>query len=814
MVVHFTVLKTHTMHHILLIVPVARRKQKPRRFPLGLGYVAAALEKAGFAVRVLDLNLRRPSERDERRLIAESLEGIDAVGIGGMVTMFQDIKRVARFVKSVKNVPVVLGGPITRHFRELLLDQTGIDYLVAGEGELTAPAVFERLVEREKPLDVPGVAFQEGETVRETAPACRIRDLNELERPAYHLFDYAQYLQNKNGACDLISSRGCPHQCTFCHRNFGNRVALRSVESVIDEIAYLKKTYDVKFFYFQDELFVQHRSRAIDFCEALRRLGPTDWGCSTRVDGLTRDLLEVIAPAGCRAVMVGLESFSESMLKEMNKGATVEQNHRACELLNEFGVKIYPGLIIGMPGETEETVGQVVAACRKHRIRLTEWNYAFATPYPGTPLFEEAIRRRLFPDTAAYVDRICEIGDTCDLAYNLSRFDDATLIELRNGAIRATAEPSGDKPSGDNPRRPGMLARTVRGISRLFRRPRRTKEPVSSPPETEPLRSPEFNLPVVSAHFEDGLSRRPSVELFASSARMVEVEVFSFCNRRCWFCPNKAIDRRSTNHYMDAAVYEKILANLGEIDFSGTISFSRYNEPLADERIFSALTEARRAVPSATLHLNTNGDYLTADTVPRLYEAGLRSLQIQVYFSNRGEFDDSVAKGRIEEISKTLGLPCDHVMSIPDERTEYSVRFRDMRIRAYARNFERNGTDRGGLLSDLAKDGGRKSPCFVPFHDVYVDHNGKVMPCCNLRSDCEEHKPYILGDLSEEGTSLFSVFASEKAVWMRRLLAGFGAKPGPCATCSFSEVPENSENRGRVERIVTLLHSDKDKAAA
>ena len=122
------------MQRILLIVPVARRKQKPRRFPLGLGYVAAALEKAGFSVRVLDLNLRRPSSREERRLIVEALEGVSAVGIGGMVTMFQDIARVSRFVKQVKDIPIVLGGPITRHFPELLLEETGIDYLVAGEG--------------------------------------------------------------------------------------------------------------------------------------------------------------------------------------------------------------------------------------------------------------------------------------------------------------------------------------------------------------------------------------------------------------------------------------------------------------------------------------------------------------------------------------------------------------------------------------------------------------------------------------------------------------------------------------------------------
>ena len=247
--------------------------------------------------------------------------------------------------------------------------------------------MFRRVIEGEEPRDVPGVTFREGEALLETEPACRIRDLNALEQPAYHLFDFPQYLENKRGGVDLITSRGCPHQCTFCHRNFGNRVAFRSIESVIDEIACLKKKYDVQHFYFQDELFIQHRSRAVDFCESLQRLGPTDWGCSTRVDGLTRDLLEVIRPAGCRAIMVGLESFSESMLQEMNKGATVEQNHRACELLNEFGIEIWPGLIIGMPGETEETVRDVIAGCKRHAIRLSEWELRVRNAVPGNAPF-------------------------------------------------------------------------------------------------------------------------------------------------------------------------------------------------------------------------------------------------------------------------------------------------------------------------------------------------------------------------------------------------------------------------------------------
>src|SRR5690349_4643456 len=108
--------------------------------------------------------------------------------------------------------------------------------------------------------------------------------------------------------------------------------------------------------------------------------------------------------------------------------------------------------------------------------------------------------------------------------------------------------------------------------------------------------------------------------LFARLVGMVEIEVHSYCNRTCWFCPNSYIDRRSTTKLMDEGVYLRLMRDLREIGFSGVIAYSRYNEPFGHEVFFERLAQAHEALPGATLHTNTNSDYLTDETLARAYE--------------------------------------------------------------------------------------------------------------------------------------------------------------------------------------------------
>ncbi|WP_348770891.1 radical SAM/SPASM domain-containing protein [Niveispirillum sp. SYP-B3756] len=280
---------------------------------------------------------------------------------------------------------------------------------------------------------------------------------------------------------------------------------------------------------------------------------------------------------------------------------------------------------------------------------------------------------------------------------------------------------------------------------------------------------------------------------------MVEIEIFSYCNRRCWFCPNSKVDRISQNVLMPAAMYSRIIDQLAEISFDGVIAYSRYNEPLSDRIILDRLREAQAKVPMARLHTNTNGDYLDHDYVRYLYDAGMRSLNVQLYLKNDERYDHEQTRKKAALTLKRINLP--HVLTRdePGVWLEYAVTYKDMSIRVYGRNFAVNGTNRGGQV-DIMQDYVRTAPCLMPFWSVYVDYNGLLMPCCNLRSDVPEHRDYVLGDMAGDG-DLFLHYTSRQAALFRKSLLNHQVKEGVCQNCHFAVPDINQDCTDIMDRL-------------
>lgn len=265
--------------------------------------------------------------------------------------------------------------------------------------------------------------------------------------------------------------------------------------------------------------------------------------------------------------------------------------------------------------------------------------------------------------------------------------------------------------------------------------------------------------------------------------RMVEIEIFSYCNRKCWFCPNSFIDRNSTNILMLEELYLKILNELKSINYSNMISYSRYNEPTSNREIFiKRLKQAKTIIPNATLHTNTNGDFLTRDYLDELYESGLKSMNIQSYLSKNEIFNTDNIKIKIDIMAEKLGL--DFVEKINSiDRYEIAFKYKEMNLNMYARDFRLNGNNRGGVLDTIPAII-RKSPCYIPFSDIYIDYNGKVLPCCNFRSDIKEHNNFILGDANNE--SILDIFNNIKMKKLRKKLLKDIDKLKPCNECNFA----------------------------
>lgn len=308
---------------------------------------------------------------------------------------------------------------------------------------------------------------------------------------------------------------------------------------------------------------------------------------------------------------------------------------------------------------------------------------------------------------------------------------------------------------------------------------------------------------VVDDHFRPWPAGSPeAVRLFRDSVTMVEIEVFSYCNRRCWFCPNSFIDRLSSTEYMPETMYLSILDHLARVDYGGMISYSRYNEPLADRIILRRIEQARARLPKVLLHTNTNGDYLTRDYLDALIAAGLQSLNVQIYLGNHDRYDHDRMRERLDRVVDKLGFAATVTIDEPGRWLEATAAVPGLSaFRIYARNFETTGCSRGDSVPiQIASP--RTSPCLSPFRYLYIDYNGRMMPCCNLRSDVPAHAELAIADLSET-PDLISVYAGAALAAWRRSLVGFQPKRGVCEGCSFVTYAETPAHRRVQDRLLT-----------
>ena len=259
----------------------------------------------------------------------------------------------------------------------------------------------------------------------------------------------------------------------------------------------------------------------------------------------------------------------------------------------------------------------------------------------------------------------------------------------------------------------------------------------------------------------------------------IEIELFNYCNRTCWFCPNSFLDRKTSKEYMSEETYLRLLQELKENSFTGKISYSRYNEPFADSIFFERLKQAREIFPDGELHTNTNGDYLNPSILKTAEQSGLNSVNIQLY--PQEEYN----RKEIFQVYERLSTKCDisaRLVVNRADRLEWHGKLDTMKVKFVGRNFEVNGTDRGGSL-DRLRGKIRTKPCFRPSKDIYIDWNGNVMPCCNLRSDYSEHEWYILGNINH--TSLVNCLFNDHAKSFREEMLTDCAKKGACRTCVF-----------------------------
>jgi anaerobic magnesium-protoporphyrin IX monomethyl ester cyclase len=356
---------------------------------LGLGYLAAVLEKNQYEVDVIDCQALKLSYEKVRSEISKRQPNV--VGMTSTTLTYKSALQIAKIAKEVfPNCLTVLGGPHVTFWDDKALQECPeLDVVVRREGENTLLELVQRIEAGKSHQDVLGTTCRKDEKIVKNPDRPYIENLDELPFPARHLWPMER-LREYEDILYLATSRGCVYWCEFCTtvRMHGRKYRIRSPKNVADELEFLHKTYNVDQFTFCDDALTVDQARTEELCREIMKRGlKIKWNCGTRVDMLTKELLLKMKEAGCISVWFGVESSSQQVLDAMKKGISPELTMQVFGWVREVGLKPVPNVILGFPSETKKSAWKTIKFVEKISPDDVGF-YNVATPFPGTPMYD------------------------------------------------------------------------------------------------------------------------------------------------------------------------------------------------------------------------------------------------------------------------------------------------------------------------------------------------------------------------------------------------------------------------------------------
>jgi anaerobic magnesium-protoporphyrin IX monomethyl ester cyclase len=416
------------IHPPVYLNPAALTALRPAP-PLGLAYVAASLRQAGHRVSVIDAVAEAPTHTaNEGRVVRLGLCDDDivarihpetrAVGIGNMWTFsWPAVRAMIHAIRARRpDIVIVCGGEHFTGLPEYSMAEAPIDYIVLGEGEEVATALFAALETPDfDPAAIPGVCWRRGDEVVQNPRAARTREVDTLPWPAWDLFDLETY--NAHDFLDgirfgktvpVLATRGCPYSCTYCSspQMWTTRWYARDPVDVADEIAFYARTYGATNFPFQDLTAIIKKDWIVAFANELirRDLGITwQMPTGTRCDVVDAEVADLLMRSGGRSLSYAPESGSERTRQLIKKKMKTEDLMRAVEVSTRAGLNVSALLVIGFPHDTEDDIRETITLVRRFaRLGVDDVACAFFFPIPGTELYRYLIAKgRLTQDDEA-----------------------------------------------------------------------------------------------------------------------------------------------------------------------------------------------------------------------------------------------------------------------------------------------------------------------------------------------------------------------------------------------------------------------------
>jgi anaerobic magnesium-protoporphyrin IX monomethyl ester cyclase len=358
--------------------------------PLSLLYCAAVAEKAGHQAQMLDCNgLDLPFDAVLAKLDAYKP---DAVMIRlGFDTQDPDVQvlKAAKERGATTLVRCKIVGDVPWLVEQFMQKYPFVDGFFLDEPECLMAAALDA-IEKGDLSEAPGLMLNKDGAQTRTLDVGKLPAPDELPFPAYHLLEHGLTPYHtgvmRPPFAVVQTSRGCPYTCSFCA--FGKLPwRTRAIENVVEELSWLKKNYALKEFLFFDDVLTLDMKRTTRMCNLmLEKNLDLKWVCCTRANAVTKELLTLMKRAGCKEIAFGIESGSDQVLADTDKGVSKDQIRQAAKWCHEVGILFYGLAIIGLPGENEQSVQDTIDFINEIEPFYSQFGYC--TPFPNTDTYD------------------------------------------------------------------------------------------------------------------------------------------------------------------------------------------------------------------------------------------------------------------------------------------------------------------------------------------------------------------------------------------------------------------------------------------
>ena len=363
-------------------------------YPIWLSYATAVVEQE-HETRLVDAVARNWNVEDvieDVKRFKPDLFVMDS----SFPSLNNDIKVAEEIKKSCDGLIVLIGHPASQ-FPDYILSNGGVDTVARFECDFTVKEIADRMERGEGLEDVKGISHRRnGEIIHN--PNREFTSSDDLDKIPFVSKIYKKHLnirdyflgQSLYPEVQIFTGRGCPNQCTFCtwpQTLMGRKYRVRSVSNVLDELEWIQDNLDVREVFFEDDTFTISKERVLKFCKEYRERGlDVTWACNARADTLELETMKEMKKSDCRLLIAGYESGSNEILKNIKKGFTVDRIKRFAWDAKIAGLLVHGDFIIGLPGETRETIELTRKLIKEVKPDILQ--VAVASPFPGTEFYE------------------------------------------------------------------------------------------------------------------------------------------------------------------------------------------------------------------------------------------------------------------------------------------------------------------------------------------------------------------------------------------------------------------------------------------